>query len=403
MSRETEILERLGGHVADSLGEGPSEERRIIQRRDFLAVVASEKPSRRNLFVASAAVAAVVVAVLVAVYTPEEPKNSDIAFWIGEDGDLGVEGQWIRTPISTGMPIHFEGGSTLSLAPEASARMIQAKKNEVRIDLSSGKIHCNINKNNVTRWNVIAGPYTITVTGTIFNAAWEPKTNNLKVDVERGSVLVSGADLNEHGVRLAVGDHLLVDGDRALISLNGDTTGAESLFIESDTTGQEAIGGEEPESQSLDKVRLHEKRRSPTRASGRHRDAVRLDPDKMGLDALWKAASKARYDRDADTAESLLMTVKRRFPRTRQARAVNFLMGRVQLELRGNAAGSVKWFKRYLKETPRGPLAEEASGRIIDAYKRSGQKGRAKQYAEIYLGKYKDGLFDDLAKSVVNN
>ena len=412
MSRDIEILERLGAFVAEDLGEGPSEERLIMQRRDFLDVVSSERKSSRGLFYIGAAAAAVLVLAL-GVFLATQNSRATVRFWVGDSDVFGQEGQWVRTGTTSPLPIRFEGGTEFVLAPNASARMVRSTKKEVKMDLASGKVHCEVNKNNVTKWHIVAGPYTITVTGTIFEARWDPKSGDLDVDVARGSVLVSGADLSEHGVRLAKGDHLKVDGERAVISLSGDSEGERYISIEEVILPDEndQIDAEQPGAGDTMDFRGTRKKRGMRNIMkngaidgvGRHGTEEVSDPDKMSLEALWQAASKARYDKNAGRAESLLLTVKRRFPGARQAQAVPFLMGRIQLELKRNPRESQKWFKQYLRETPKGPLAEEALGRLIDACKRSGDGAGAKRYAERYLKNYENGVFGDLAASVVSD
>ena len=406
MSSEFEILERIGDEVALALGEGPSEDQLLLQRRDFLAVVSGEQTSRKGGYLGVAAAAAVLVATMSVVYLAM-PRGENVTFWIGDDGVAGEEGQWVRTEATLPLPIHFEGGSKMSLSPSSAARMVHATQEEVKVDLSSGKIHCNINKNHVTTWKVAAGPYTIMVTGTIFNAAWQPETGNLDVDVERGAVLVSGADLGEHGVSLAVGDHLRVDGERAVISLRGDSDTEDEVVEDEIVPDDETVEDVEDNEALIESDETFGESMKPAvrrRHGGlRRTERPAADPETMSLEALWQAASKARYNRETKEAESLLFTVKRRFPNTRQAQSVNFLMGRIQLELKRNPAGAVRYFAQYLRESPNGPLAEEAEGRIIDAYKRSGQLVRAKAQARTYLRRYKNGLFADLAESVLAN
>ena len=388
MSRDIEILERLGEDVAIALGSGPSEEQRILQRRDFLATVTETRPSRVGWYVAAAAGIAVAVTVSLFLFKPES-VTTQLPFYVGDAHVAGAEGQWIRTKTS-GLPIRFEDGSRFALSANASARMVRADKESVRLDLASGKVRCNINRKTGATWQVAAGPYTITVTGTVFDAVWHASDAILDVKVTKGSVLVTGADLSEHGVRLAVGDRLRVDGERAVISQNdGEDESVENT--EEDMDADLSLEAEQnAEDSSLSTPRRHQKTK----------DGAELNT--MGLRDLWKAANKARYSRDASTAESMLTTLRRRFPSSREADASIFLMGRIRLELRSDPVGSVKWFKQYLKNTPNGPLAEEALGRIVDAYKRANETERAKRYAGKYLKRYSDGLFADLAKSVLS-
>ncbi len=420
MSSDIKQLEELGAKVADALGEGPDDDRILIQRRDFLSYAV--KPQKLHLYKAIALTAAVAAAVLMIVF--QLTKETLIPFGIGgeiyEEAQIGKEGQWVRADSISPLPVHFQGGSRIDLSTNAAARIVSSSNEIVRIDLAAGKVHCNINGNKKTQWQVEAGPYTIKVTGTVFDTAWNPETSKLDVSVSRGSVMVTGANLSEHGVKLSVGDRLHVDGKKSLIALNpelpADEVGILSEKIAKDvssepkenevisnTEGKDLISTENIKESVAGTAKLKKQiidKNNDFFFEGDNFDRILAEGD---VEELWKIATQARYKRNGGTAQTVLMTIRNRFASSSRAETAAFLLGRVMLELQGNPSAAAEWFKRYLNDTPKGPLAEESLGRLFDAYNKAGRTELAVKYATEYMTKYPTGLFADSAAQILKN
>lgn len=414
MSFDMKPLEELGAKIAESLGEGPSEDRILMQRRDFLAHVSKtskKQPSR--LWMGAAVAAAMLATVLGVLFKLNDTAH--LPFWIGQDRASGSEGQWVRAESATMLPIVFQGGSEVNLSSTAAARIITSTTEAVRIDLASGKVHCSINKNHKTKWQVEAGPYTVRVTGTVFTTEWNPNGSKLDVTVSRGSVLVTGANLSAHGVQLSVGDHLQVDGEKALIALNpkaSDETPAQpeknSATIDdspqspvTDLKTEAAPAEHEASVVNAEAVRFHHSKKSAAHLNSQSElDRILAVGD---VEDLWQVAMQARYRRNGGTAKTALLTIRKKFKNSKRAETAAFVLGRVYQELQGSPDTAAKWFKRYLDETPNGPLAEEALGRLVDAHDKSGRKQAAERCAERYLSLYPTGLFSESARQVLKN
>lgn len=118
-------------------------------------------------------------------------------------------------------------------------------------------------------------------------------------------------------------------------------------------------------------------------------------------DDLWKLASAARYARDRGAARLFLSAIRKRFSSSRRARTAAYLLGRVAIELANDAPRAIQWFETYLNEDPRGPLTEEAHGRLIIACQRARRHASARTWARRYLKRYGDGLYAKIARAVV--
>ncbi len=424
MTDDTGILERVGEEVAEALGDGPPESRRAAQKRDLLSMLETEKrPSRGKYFIAAAA-AAVVAALALSFFALQE-KQSPLPFWIGEQLAAGNEGSWIDTSQNTSTPIRFTGGSKMELSRETTARVVASNDKTVHVDLSDGNVLAHINGNGKTKWRVKAGPYRVDVVGTVFEVSWNDNNRDLNVAVKKGIVLVSGEGLNEPGVRLATGERLQVNKNKVLVSLDkgsstGDVSAPPSEAPEVDTKPAEDthVSTAETRESATRTVSVSQKDSRVPKATHIWRDLYDDKDYRGALDAaekagfaellatlgredLWKLASAARYARKGQASTEALLAIRERFQKSKRAKTSTFLLGRVSQELAGDVITAERWFKIYLDENPRGPLAEEALGRLIDDCARAGKREEARRYAEKYLSRYPNGPFVELAQSAL--
>jgi TolA-binding protein len=123
--------------------------------------------------------------------------------------------------------------------------------------------------------------------------------------------------------------------------------------------------------------------------------------EKLPLSDLWLLANAARYAGDDAKAKKALTAVRGRFGKSKLAKVAAFLLGRIALESDKDPAAGERWLETYLAEDPGGPLAEEALGRLIDARVKAGHTKDAREAGAAYLQKYPDGIFAELARSVL--
>ncbi len=426
MAKNRELIEQIGLEVKDALGTGPSETSRATQKQDLLSIISNKKPSPSpRVWVAIAAAAAVVLA-LSGVFI--ESRQQPLKFWIGDAKTVAKEGSWVQTSKDQTLMIRFEDNSRLKLAPMSATRIVTANQEEVQVDLSNGSLIAEIEGNGQRSWIVQAGPYQISVLGTVFSVHWDTASSVLEVPVEKGVVLVRGASLNEYGVKLSKGDHLRVDGKTGLISVESppalltspsqktSDNSAQSQIATNDA-GMKKNGQESKKPDSTEgttkKRKKHSQRPSwkefynkgdylgsidAARSAG-----LRKLLSQLSLEELWQLAEAARYARRSDVTTKTLITLRKRFSKSGRAKTAAFLLGRAAIELKHNATDAEKWFMTYLRENPKGPLAEEALGRLIDINHKQGQKANALRYAKSYLSQYSRGPFSELARSIIND
>ncbi|MEY4579374.1 MAG: hypothetical protein RL701_4077, partial [Pseudomonadota bacterium] len=113
-------------------------------------------------------------------------------------------------------------------------------------------------------------------------------------------------------------------------------------------------------------------------------------------------ANVARYGQDSAGEAEALRWLRGRFHGTKQAAVAAFALGRLEFDNHAAYSEAAEWFRTYLREQPRGDLAREASGRLLEATQRMGDAAAARELAARYLKDYPQGPHAELARGLVN-
>jgi hypothetical protein len=124
----------------------------------------------------------------------------------------------------------------------------------------------------------------------------------------------------------------------------------------------------------------------------------RAECARLGADDLVLLGDVARLAGDLNRAEEAYRAARRRFP---AADRPTFALGLIAFEGHHDYAAAGDWFASYLRLYPRGPLAREAAGRLIESRLRAGDDGEARQAAASYLRAFPEGPHAALARRTV--
>lgn len=119
------------------------------------------------------------------------------------------------------------------------------------------------------------------------------------------------------------------------------------------------------------------------------RPRARVAPDDTA--ELFRAADVARMSRRPAEAVAPLLKVLRN-PSGPKAPLAAFTLGRLYLDDLRMPREAAKAFAEAHKLSPKGPLAEDALAREVEAWARAGDKARAHNAAAEYVGQYPSGL-----------
>jgi hypothetical protein len=326
-------------------------------------------PSRRTrplpiakLGLAFAALALALVALLVTRRGPAVmPPAAALALTFTVDGVRGAVGT--RLAPAGPSAIRFDDGSELDLAPPAALRVIALDERGGRLVLEQGTLHASFRHRDRTSWTIEAGGVVVEVTGTRFDVSFDPAAQAFELLMHEGSVRVRGCGLPEGQV----------------------VSGTASV------TARCAPSPTPSPSPSL----------SPPPPPP---PPPSLSPPPPPADLSLSLLSRADTERQASNllaARATLREVRQRFPRGAGAPQAAFDLGVLAFDVDHDFTSAARWFRLYLDEAPRGPLAREALGRVMEAESRGGDLAGASATAARYLEMYPGGPHASLAKRLV--
>ena len=114
----------------------------------------------------------------------------------------------------------------------------------------------------------------------------------------------------------------------------------------------------------------------------------RAECARLGADDLVLLGDVARLAGDLDRAEEAYRSARRRFP---DADRPIYALGLIAFEGRHNYKLAGDLFGSYLRSFPRGPLAREAAGRLIESRLKAGDDLEARRAAGAYLHDFPGG------------
>jgi transmembrane sensor len=401
-------LRGLGEKVAGASDRAADPTTLDRARRRFMAPAAAPRPRRHVL----AALAATIALGLLALVWIRRPRAA-IAFEVGAPPAHGAVGEWVAAGDAP-VAVRFSDGTAVTLAPGGRLRVTEADAAGASMLIERGALHAVVvHAGRDTRWSILAGPFAIRVTGTTFDAAWDPATETLRVHMEEGAVRVEGPEVPPERTVVAGEDFVISarDGRMALTTARaafGDPATPASSAAALPAVAEPICA--EPSRAAPASSAIAAATSPPAwkalAAAGKYRDAVeaaerpgfrRQIDHATGGDLLLLADAARFAGRPARAREALLAFRSRPGPRG----ATAFLLGKIAADQAGASAEAVTWFETYLREEPSGALADQALGRILELERRRDPTA-ARELAARYVAKYPNGAYAPLARSLVS-
>jgi TolA-binding protein len=343
-------------------------------------------------------------------------------------GSVGAAGE-VR-PTEPGTQIRFSDGTAIVLEEAARAQVRDVAAHGAGIVLVDGRAHTSFVPKPKARWQVLAGPYVVRVTGTVFDVAWSRDREQLDVWLKKGSVVVSGP-LVEGGVAVGRDQHLsLRPTDNRIVLENGAPAPAGAparLPADTAPSPQHPAGAldrpevvEQPEPQPEPIIRADRRDSPPGRPQdkswGRRLaqgdfEAVIAGAERRGVTSvlahgspadLAALADAARYTRRGDLARRALLAERARFAGSAEAREASYFLG-VLTEDQGAWREALSWYARYRRDDPGGTYAAAALGRtlVLEARQQGNEAARAD--AADYLRRYPTGPYAPAARQIARS
>jgi hypothetical protein len=329
-------------------------------------------------------------------------SSASITFDTGSERTTGRVGALLSAVQSEPLPIHFSDGTIVSMSASTQARITETSSQGATIVLENGSLSLAVVHRQASSWHVAAGPFTVLVTGTKFDVRWSSAEGALALELHEGAVTVLGPTLGGGGRRVLPGESLRV----AIAAAAG---AAPPAVTTDDPAATPPTLDDAPKVAPSDSP---SKRGDPLwkqlAENGRYQEALAA-AESEGFEGVLGRASAAdlrllgdaaRLAGSPKRAEQALQMARTRAAGTHEAAMAAFSLGR--LAAGTNSRAAARWFQTYLREEPSGRLAREASGRLMEAQRASGDVAAARETASSYLAKYPAGPHAGLARTILN-
>ena len=364
-----------------------------------------------------------------------------ISFQTGDRA--GVVGEALSASGREPLALRFSDGSEVTLPSRAKARVEAVDRQGATVAVEAGAVEVAVVHRTDTHWEVRAGRYRIRVTGTRFQAAWNPNLQELTLTMREGSVLVSGPGI-AFPTQVVTGQRLRVSADEG-VSL-GRTATPDPVAIAAPATAPLEVPEPAPAAGPPEEPGAHQPRPPRTGSEAPAPPSRRRTPEAFRLAVApgqsarahgdWRAlAARAQYREalasavedlrgegwaagcarlgasdvvllgdvarlagDLGRADEAYQTARRRFP---SADRPTFALGLIAFEGRHDYVTAASWFETYLRTHPRGPLARESAGRLLEARLKADDDGAARAAARAYLRDFPSGPHATLARRTV--
>jgi ferric-dicitrate binding protein FerR (iron transport regulator) len=379
-------------------------------RARLLGRAAPPPPARRWLRLALVAALAGVsgAGATLLLLRPEPPP-----FVVGAASRGEALGAFLAAPAAGELPIRFPDGSRVALQAGAQGRVVEASGRRCRVLLERGAVAVEVTPDRGRRFEIDAGPYRVSVTGTRFSVRWDPQARAFAAALASGRILVSGPGIDGERA-LAPGERLEVRGGAVEAP---SPAGAAELAERRDPVAGSVEAATPPSAAAATPLpalppaaaagRTGDGAAPSTAAasSARWRRLARAGDSRGAFEAAQAAglgalllAEAARLSGAIDRAEEAYRAVLARFPDEEDAQVARFGLARIAMDARGAPQAAIFELRRYLAEAPEGAFAREAAGRLVEALVALGLRSEARADARAYLARYPDGPHAAIAK-----
>lgn len=383
----------------------------------LLARISEDEGRRRPLLHWSLAAVAVAACVIVGLGLfshrhGAKTESPTLAYQI--EGGAILEGGYLREDGHTGIKLSFNEGSRVALDPGTSGRLRAVDKDGAHVAVDHGTASFSVTRSNDRRWLVEAGPFLVTVKGTVFTVSWDPSNGQFALGLQQGRVIVSGPVTGgdvalRAGQRLSVnlpkGETVITD-DKAPDKANHEVDEAAPIAPTAGPPSTSARNRTTPIAAPAKAV--NQRNWADALANGEwdrilqavNRDGLAATLDRASSEDLLALADAARYRRRPDLAHAALSAVRRRFPDSPRAIDAIYLLGRVAESGDKGTARAIDWYDQYLNQAPAGTYAAEALGRKMVLVNETAGSAQARPIADEYLRRFPRGSYAGSARAL---
>lgn len=290
--------------------------------------------------------------------------------WLVQRMPPGAEQIAERAPATSGdRRLELPDGSTLALAEHTEARVVTLDPREVRVQLESGSVECDVAHNPERRFVVATGALEVVVKGTRFTVssgleATAPEY--VVVSVEHGLVEVRQPPDRVLAL-LGAGQRWSSDGRNPPPPTTSETTPLVTPQPVTSQTPQTA---------------------PPARSEAQHAAPVPRARPVPSPRNLFERADAERLAGRAREAAETFDELRRRYPSDARAGYAAFMLGRIRLDSLADPSGAAEAFAFAIAHPGSGFFLEDAEARRVEALAKSGRASECRQARDQFLTRY---------------
>jgi len=288
------------------------------------------------------------------------------------------ESETLVEPGPVARELDFGDGAHVTVGAGGKLEILERGARSVTLALRQGLAQFDIRPGGARRWQIESGGVTVEVVGTQFSL--ERTASSLRVEVQRGRVLVRGARISGQVQALNAGSVLTVPASDL-----SDAPAASSPAPAPPVSARPSAA------------------RASWRAAASERDWGRAwgDLGAAGLaqqsrrsddvEELFALADVARLSGHPESAVGPLQKIVEQHASDARAGVAAFALGRVWLDALGQPHPAAAAFESALALKLPATLAEDARARLVEALVRSGEPARAHEAATDYRHHHPSG------------
>jgi FecR protein len=412
--QQAEVLEPLMELTRGSLGQ-MSPEQCLRGEAAIAERLAAGRPHRSRVALAAALVAAAAglggLLVAGAHWLKRDPARvARLSYWVEPVNSSAQPSGTIDSSVHL---LRFSDGTEIRVEGGAQARVRSLSDHGATLAMSRGSLHADVVHSASSDWRFDAGPFTVHVTGTAFQLAWEPDEDRFDLRLEHGAVTVTSPVANDPiplrgGQWLTIRPHSNFVFIRDLAAPNAAEPAPSSEAGAPEAQLSPVPGASDPPPRGPSPKPGHTWARDLARGKA---EQIVAEAQRLGLDGCLTEASgselaaladAARYTRRDEIARKAMLAERRRFAGSRRAVEAGLLLGRLA-EAEHDDRQALGWFNTYLAEAPAGLYASEALGRKMAIVQRVNGEAAARAIAEDYLARYREGTYAAAARAILKS
>jgi len=292
--------------------------------------------------------------------------------------------------------LDFGDGARITVGPATRLDVLEQAAHNVTLALRQGLAQFDIRPGGARHWQIESAGVTVEVVGTQFSVERSP--NTVRVEVQRGRVLVRGAAVPDQVQALDAGRVLIVDTAREgqLVSKARAEPSASQV--------QPATSALSPSRPPMRGTASNQLVTAQSWRQAAFAQEWQLAWDTLGPDGvvqqsrqtesvtdLFALADVARRSGHPEASVGPLQILVESHAQDPRASVAAFTLGRVWLDALGRPSEAVTAFQRALALDLPVTLAEDAQARLVEALAKSGAPAQSRAAAELYRSRYPNG------------